>query len=250
MKRFYRWVLMISALPSMQAMAQFDVGLGYQLAMPVSEMQTTVRAVHSLSVSGFYQIPKWPLAFGVDLGAGAHGVLQEDVFYTLENGQEVLGRMTLSNNVLQAGMSTQLRLLQRNALSPYLTLRGGMMHFSTRLSIEDRNQVYEQTENLHSEGLMNDFIWIYGVGMGMHYDLSHLFGAIEQDRFGVDFGVKLLRGATVRHMSVRAEERSGGSDALFIDPDQPLVETPWYVGRVYQTRLEALEYQLRLVYRF
>lgn len=244
-------VLMIGVAFCQTVYGQFDVGLGYNLFRPSGEMTTTVPAVHVFSVFGFYQVPRVPLLVGFDMGIGSHGMNMTNIDFTYDDGFTVPARMTVSNNVVQTGLSLRLELLRAHAVRPYIAARGGLMHFATHLSIEDRYGNDPETDNtIYSENLLNDRTWVYSFGGGLRYDLSNAFKSLGENHYFVDIGIHWLEGGAIDHMSVKADERDNAMADLFLHPERPYIELPWYTGSAYRTRMQSFEYRFKLVYRF
>lgn len=231
--------------------SQVDVGLGYNLFRPVSEMSSTVSAVHVMNLYGFYTIPKTPLLVGFDFGVGSHGLDVSNLDFVFDDGSSVPARMTVSNSVVQMGLALRYELVRSTAVRPYVSARGGWMNFFTRLTIEDRLRADPEFDSrLHAETMVSDFNWVYSFGGGLRYDLSHAFKALEAEHFFVDMEVNWMDAGMVDHMSTRADGDDNNVPDLFVRPENSVVDLPWYTGRIYRSRMQALEYRFKLVYRF
>ncbi len=231
--------------------AQVDVGIGYNLFRPVSEMSTTVPSIHVLNLYGFYTIPQLPVLVGFDFGVGAHGTEMSNLDFVFDDGASVPARMTVNNSVLQMGLALRYEFMRSAAVRPYVSARGGWMSFFTRLTIEDRLRADPEFDaRLYNETLVSDFKWVYSFGGGLRYDLGNAFKILEDEHYFIDIGIHWMDGGTVDHMSTRADKQENGTPELFVRPDDNLVDLPWYTGRIFRTRMQAMEYRFKLVYRF
>lgn len=246
----YLWMVALVVL-SVSGGAQVDVGIGYNLYRPMSEMSSTVPAIHVMNLYGFYTIPSTPVLVGFDFGIGAHGTEMSNLDYLFDDGASVPARMTVNNSVLQMGLALRYEFMRSAAVRPYVSARGGWMNFFTRLTIEDRMRADPEFDaRLFSETLVSDFNWVYSFGGGLRYDLSNAFKALGPEHFFIDLGLHWMEGGTVDHMSTRADKQENSIPELFLRPNDNLVDLPWYTGRIYRSRLQAMEYRFKLVYRF
>lgn len=242
--------ILIAIVFSLNGWTQFEFGVGYNLMRPTGEMATTVPSVHSIAFHSFYAFPNTPVMLGFDLSAGLHGYESSDVLFTFEDNTSTTGNMTISNSLFQTGLSIRLELMQDVALRPYVSGRVGLAYFGSSLAIEDKtNYDPEYSSELYREQMSSDLNVVYGLGAGLRYDLGDLFGGLEGEHLYLDMGLHRIFGDDVDHMSVRAHERTGGTDELFLHPDTPTIEFPWYEGRIYRTPFDVYEFRFKLIYR-
>ncbi len=253
-------LLVLSLLTSVMATAQIEVGLGYVYGQTNGIMRTTIPAIHTAQIEGFFQFPESKFAVGMEIGGGSYGIEESERHYGFDNGTSMLAPVTVTNNIFNSGLMLRYDLIKDGALIPYAIGKAGFSRFGTRLSVEDPRA--EHTDEcpvpIVSETLHSDYSFTTALGGGLRYDMGHVLKFLDSETFFLDFNATFVRGSIVEYMSVNAPGNNsvGGNsdvqdvDFLFANAAQPEVVHEYHTGYLYKTPMELVNYRIAVVYRF
>ncbi len=251
-------LLLISLSAAALATAQIEVNTGYVYGQTNGIMRTTIPAIHSVQMEGFYNFPGSNFAVGMEIGGGSYGTEKSERHYGFDNGTSMLAPVTVSNNIFNGGLMLRYDLIKDVALVPYAIGKAGFSRFGTRLSVEDPRA--EHTDEcpvpLVSESLHSDYSFTTAVGGGVRYDMGNLFKFLGSETIFLDFNATFVRGSVVEYMSVNAPgPGSVGNgevrdvDFQFANAARPEVIHEYHTGYLYRTPMELVNYRFAVVYR-
>ena len=215
--------------------------VNYIFGAPQSEMALNIRQSHAISGLLLHQLPKSPLAIGLEFGYAGYGSQTTNQPYQLSNGQELNAEVNVTNSITSTQLVTQVNLLPVGSkITPYIQGKIGMSVYSTKLTIEDprANHTSECPVPLETDILARDIAFTGNLGLGARYNIL--------DNIYFDFNVGYTFGTNVDYMSVKTPRRGQSTNAqdvniAFASEAQPDVVTEYHVGNLYNSSVEFLE---------
>ncbi len=231
----------------------------YMLGSPLGSMNYTINRVHSFHLA--YEIPlgKSPLTFGFEMGVGSYGREKTDQYYRFDNGDQMLAPVSVTNNMVQAGLALNYIPMPSSWVSPVLTARLGGARLGTHLSIEDPRESHtvDCPVPLVSETLQRDLSFTYGLGAGLRFDLGRAFPSLDNNRFFLILSANYLAGTPVSYMSVNPPQHAFNTgegvesvNIRFASEAQPEIHHEYHSGYLYRTRLEMVQFGFGITMTF
>jgi hypothetical protein len=199
-----RALLLLTALFSFQLLfAQIEITGGYSMGIPRGKMNDNINLTHTGTLQGIYRMPfNKQLWAGVQLGLGGYAYKTERQTYRFRDGSTTVTDVNFSSNVFNGHGVIGFDLTKSSsAVVPYITAKGGISNFYTRIFIEDPHDV-DGCRPIENRNMFKDATFSYGAGLGARLDGKKFFKS-RSDNWAIDVSVNYLTGGTLDYLNVR-----------------------------------------------
>jgi hypothetical protein len=186
------------------ANAQFETGFSYSMAIPLKEMAHNINLTHSGVADLRYHFKKSASNFwvGTQFGLGVYAVTNQDQTYQYSNGSTTEATVNFTSNIFNAHAIAGIDLLTDKPVTPYITIKGGISNFYTRIYIPDPND-QDGCKPLENKNVYKDATWSTGVGAGVKIPGSTIVKKGCSKDWWIDFSTTLITGGTVNYLNVK-----------------------------------------------
>lgn len=240
-------------LPSCFAVAQsFEIGSNFILSQPVSGMKRDMSNAFGITAEIARNFKNVPFSLGTELSYGSYGTQNSMQEYTFDDGTRTETNVHVSNNITNLRVIGKYFLRNDKKFNPYVSGKAGWAWFTTRLTIDDPEDVDGCTP-LVNDVLQRDNTYSLSAGAGARLDFSAIFTRMSAKHFYFDMSVHAVQGGRVQYMNVHQDSKSTPptSDVMakFINTRTQVIHAH-HVGYVYTNMLNMMEYRLGVVCRF
>lgn len=231
---------------------RWEVGSNFILSQPVSGMKRDMNNAFGITFDVARKMKSSPFVIGTELTLGSYGTQDSMQEYTFDDGTTTETNVHVSNNVTNLRLTGKYFLRADKKFNPYVSGKVGWAWFTTRLTIDDPEDVDGCTP-LVNDVLQRDNTYSLSAGAGARLDFSTLFKQMPTDRFYFDMSVHAVQGGRIQYMNVHQDAKQSPPDsdvmAQFINTRTKVIHTH-HVGYVYTNMLNVMEYRFGVVCEF
>ena len=239
MKYIYALLLVFICFSSS---AQVYYSAGYSLGSPQGEMKSNIKSLHSITTGMTYRL-KGALSrvqAGIDFSWGSYASERKEQTFNFDNGTSTRTWVNYSSNVVQAGLTARVMLLQDKKIMPYISGKSGYASFYSTIYIEDPHDP-AGCKALDERNLIKDGTFTGSYGGGMQLDWSLFCKKNQKGRRYIDISVNKTSGNNIGYINTKK----------LIDPANPPVSSdgkPLTVQFINATTQQIHEHQVAEVY--
>jgi hypothetical protein len=230
----------------------FEMGSNLIFSQPVSGMKNDMSNAFGITLDIAKKFKSSPFTVGTELTFSSYGTQNSVQEYTFDDGTTTETNVHVNNNITNLRLTGKYFLRKDKKFNPYLSGKAGWAWFTTRLTIDDPEDIDGCTP-LVNDVLQRDNTYSLSAGAGARVDFSSLFKNMPEQRFFFDLSVHAVQGGRVRYMNVDADSKSTPpqSDVMarFINTRTQVIHTH-HVGYVYTNMLNMMEYRLGVICKF
>ena len=184
--------------------AQLQAGFNYSMAIPLKEMNHNINLTHSLVMDARYQFKGAAKNFwvGSQLGAGIYAMNTEKETYQFGNGETTEANVRFTSQVFNAHLVAGADLLSNTAFIPYVTAKGGVSNFYTRIYIPDPSDE-GSCKPLENKNVYKDATWSAGLGGGVKIAGDKIVKHLHSKDVWFDLSVNYLTGGSVSYLNAK-----------------------------------------------
>lgn len=239
--------------PVMCAIGQsWEMGSNMILSQPVSGMKRDMNNAFGITFDIARQLKNKPFTFGTELSVGSYGTQDSMQEYTFDDGTTTETNVHVSNNITNLRFTGKYFLRPDKKFNPYVSGKAGWAWFTTRLTIEDPEDVDGCTP-LVNDILQRDNTYSVSAGAGARLDFSAIFKNMSERHFYLDMSVHAVQGGRIQYMNVHQDSKNTPptSDVMakFINTRTQVIHTH-HVGYVYTNMLNMVEYRFGVICSF
>jgi hypothetical protein len=222
-----------------------ELGLNYVNADPTGGMGRVIDRAHGATLNLGLVTPEKRFAMGLDLGFAQYGSDKSRQEYTLDDGSTADMDIIVSNMFGTLTGYGRWYFMTTGAFRPYLTARAGYAWYDTNLNIYDPDD-NDHCEPVDSDVLHHDGTIIGSMGVGMKFDLSKIFGRMEEQKFFLEANYNFSQGGYVQYMNADANHQQAHTTthdhvmAEFINTQTQVVHEH-HVGNLYRNPVQMRE---------
>jgi hypothetical protein len=222
------------------------------LSQPVSGMKRDMNNAFGTTADIARKLKNAPFSFGTEVAVGSYGTQDTMQEYTFDDGTTTETNVHVSNNITNLRLTGKYFLRSDKKFNPYVSAKAGWAWFTTRLTIDDPEDVDGCTP-LVNDVLQRDNTYSVSAGAGARLDFTTLFRNMSEQRFFFDFSVHAVQGGRVQYMNIHQDSKNTPptSDVMakFINTRTQVIHTH-HVGYVYTNMLNMMEYRFGVIARF
>lgn len=251
MKMFKIFIVLLVAATSAFGQS-WEMGSTFIFSQPVSGMKRDMSNAFGITMDVGKQLKNAPFTIGSELSFGSYGTKDSWQEYTFDDGTTTETNVHVSNNITNLRLTGKYFLRKDKKFNPYISGKAGWAWFTTRLTIDDPEDVDGCTP-LVNDVLQRDNTYSVSAGAGARLDFSSIFKNMTSDRFYFDMSVHAVQGGRIQYMNVHQDSKSTPPDAdvmaKFINTRTQVIHTH-HVGYVYTNMLNMVEYRFGAVFKF
>ena len=248
-------LLLISIIAVPASSQQWKILGGYNLGIPLGELNDNINPVHSLQTGARYQLDGKlkRLSIIVEGGLGIYAMQRIDQTFTFDNTSAIVP-VNYNSNALNANLALQYDLADgEKFIVPYVNVKGGYYSLFSNIYVENPRDGVSchalQQENIIKDGT---FTWSAGTGVQLN---AALFAKNKYRReISIDIGVNYLRGGSLDYINTKRlidaqTINQPGSKPLqvqFINASTQNIHEHT-VAQVYNSKLRMVEVRLGVV---
>jgi hypothetical protein len=229
-----------------------EFGSTFIFTQPVSGMKKDMSNAFGITFDVAKKMKSSPFTIGTELALSSYGTQTSMQEYTFDDGTTTKTNVHVNNNITNLRLTGKYFLRQGKKFNPYLSGKAGWAWFTTRLTIDDPEDVDGCTP-LENDVLQRDHTYSLSAGAGARIDFSTLFRNMPEQKFFIDMSIHAVQGGRVRYMNVNDDPQSmpAQSDVMaqFINTRTQVIHTH-HVGYVYTNMLNMMEYRLGVIMKF
>jgi hypothetical protein len=246
-------LIAILILPVSFASGQnWEMGSNFILSQPVSGMKRDMNNAFGMTVDIARKFKNKPFTMGTELSIGSYGTQNSEQEYTFDDGTTTETNVHVSNNITNLRLTGKYFLRADKKFNPYVSGKAGWAWFTTRLTIDDPEDVDGCTP-LVNDVLQRDNTYSVSAGAGARIDFTTIFHKMSEKRFYFDLSVHAVQGGRIQYMNVHQDSKATTptSDVMakFINTRTQVIHTH-HVGYVYTNMLNMVEYRFGVIGRF
>jgi hypothetical protein len=202
MKHVYTTIF--SSLLLLPAMAQFSMGGGYQLSLPLGAMRSNINPTHSVMFTGLFQ-PRGAsqqLQVGIEGGIGTYAQKNMEQTFTFTNGSQTVTNVNYSSNMWQVAGVLRYDLLRRSSVTPYLSTKLGYNQLYANIRVDDPHD-QDGCHPLDRRSLLKDGTFTAAGGLGLKLDMAAFSRSWDRGLGWFDIGVHYTVGGNVSYINTR-----------------------------------------------
>jgi hypothetical protein len=230
----------------------WEMGSQLTFSQPVSGMKRDMSNAIGMSFDFGRQLKNIPFTIGTELSLGNYGTQNSRQEYTFDDGTRTETNVHVNNNITNLRLTGRYFLRSGKKFNPYVSGKAGWSWFTTRLTIDDPEDVDGCTP-LVNDVLQRDNTYSLSAGAGARLDFSMFFKNMPSNRFAIDMSVHAVQGGRVQYMNVHQDSKSTPpqSDVMasFINTRTQVIHQH-HVGYVYTNMLNMVEYRLGVICKF
>ena len=244
---------LLPVLSGLTAFSQIEAGYRYSLTIPQGKLADNINLTHSVVIDvayRFHHLQK--LRTGIQLGWGTYAQKKEDQHYEFRDGSTTDVEVRFSSNVFNAHAFTSYDLISGKKIIPYVSARGGLSKFYTKIYIPDPDDA-GSCRPLENKNVFKDATWSAGGGAGARMNANTIFKMNKCDRLWLDFSVNYLTGGNVEYLNVKnlqhpdaMEQDAKDFNVRFVNISTNEMHEH-HVTRVMNSRINQLDLKLGLV---
>lgn len=183
--------------------AQFRMGAGYNLALPMGPMKGHLPAVHGMFISGLGTLKNLNprIQVGAEFGYNLYAYTNKLQTYTFTDGTSTTTNVNFTSNTLAGNALFRYTIQARKGFSTYLSMKGGYTSFYSRIFIEDP-QDPDACRPLEAKTVFDDQTFTGSAGLGFQLDLARLSGQLNPGAHWLDFSAHYTMGGTISYLNV------------------------------------------------
>ncbi|MBC7874721.1 MAG: hypothetical protein H7Y01_12025 [Ferruginibacter sp.] len=252
----YIYSLLFSCL-SFSAFSQFYFNAGYSLGAPREQMATNIKPLHSVASGLTYRLPGClgRIQGGIDFSWGSYANTRKEQTFNFGNGTSTVTWVNYSSNVIQAGLTGRVMLLQDKKIMPYISGRAGYASFYSNIYIEDPHDP-GGCKALDQRNLIKDGTITGAYGGGMQFDWSLFSKRSNKGTRYIDISVNKTSGGKIDYINTKKLVDAGNppvsSDGKplkvkFINATTQQIHEH-QVAEVYNTPLRMLDFKISTIF--
>lgn len=230
----------------------WEMGSNFILSQPVSGMKRDMNNAFGITFDIAKKLKNAPFTVGTELSVGSYGTQNSEQEYTFDDGTTTETNVHVSNNITNLRLTGKYFLRSDKKFNPYISGKAGWAWFTTRLTIDDPEDVDGCTP-LVNDVLQRDNTYSVSAGAGARLDFSTIFNKMSEKRFFFDMSVHAVQGGRIQYMNVHQDSKitSPTSDVMakFINTRTQVIHTH-HVGYVYTNMLNMVEYRFGVICKF
>ncbi len=164
---------------SLSAYGQFNIQ--YNFSKPIQEQGEHIKQVHGLLFGYDIALKKSNFSIGPEIGFNMYGIKRMEKFLPFTNGYITKTYVHFTTSMNTYGAAFKFYPYEGKKARPYIALRGGALHYYSKMVIEDPEDP-DGCEALEERVLLKDFTWFGSAGSGVKFHL-------KKHRLDIDFGV-------------------------------------------------------------
>jgi hypothetical protein len=174
------------------------------MAIPLKEMGKNINLTHSLVADIRYRLKGEARNFwvGTQLGLGVYAITNQEQLYQFSNGSTTEAKVNFTSNIFNAHVIGGADFNREKNITPYITAKGGLSNFYTRVYIPDPND-QGSCKPLENKNVYKDVTWSAGVGAGLRIAGNEIFKKSHSRNWWVDFSTNYLTGGSVNYLNVK-----------------------------------------------
>ena len=226
-----------------------EIGSNFVFTQPVSGMKKDMSNAFGMSIDIAKKLKASPFTIGTELVLCSYGTQTSRQEYTFDDGTSTETNVHVNNNITNLRLTGKYFLRNGKKFNPYVSGKAGWAWFTTRLTIDDPEDVDGCTP-LENDVLQRDNTYSLSAGGGVRLDFSTIFRNMPEQKFLFDFSAHAVQGGRVRYMNVNQDPQSmpAQSDVMaqFINTRTQVIHTH-HVGYVYTNMLNMMEYRFGVI---
>lgn len=242
--------------------AQYSASGAYSVAMPRGEMAKNIRLLHSAKVNLMRSLPG-PLSraqLGIELGIGTYAYITKEQTFVFDNGSSTRTNVNYSSNVFQAVLVSEVDILQKGKVVPYVKGHAGLAKFYSNVTVEDPKDP-DGCHPMEKKSLIRDNTLSVGYGAGVRISMQGFCSKMSGSEW-IDFSVTRVSGGDVSYINTKrlkdhyhadpnapADPKSTPVTQRFINASTNSIHEH-QVAELYTSPLRMLEFRLGYVVRF
>lgn len=261
MKHILPTVLFLLAASCLSA--QYSLSGHYSVGVPNGEMAKNIGLLHSFKFNVMRSLPG-PLSraqLGVEMGIGTYASITKEQTFVFDNGSTTRTNVIYSSNVFQANLVSQVDILQKGHIIPYVKGHAGLAKFYSNVTVEDPKDA-DGCQPMEKKSLIKDNTLSLGYGAGVRVALQKFCSKMSGHEW-IDFSVTRVSGGEVSYINTkRLKDHYHSDPGSPVDPKagQPVVQRfinattnsihEHQVAELFTSPLRMLEFKLGYVIRF
>ncbi len=252
MKSFF--TLLISCLFVLTASSQqWKMAGGYNLGIPLHEMNSNINPVHTLQAGVFYQLPGVKrLSLGFETGIGIYAMQRIDQTFTFDNTTSVVP-VSYNSNVLNANLQARYSFADDDKLViPYFNIKGGVYNFFSNIYVEDPHD--GGCAALQRENIIKDATLAWTAGAGVQINTAVFAKRKFRRNVMIDISANTVRGGRIDYINTKNlidaqtinDPSSKPLDVQFINASTQNIHEHT-VAQVYNSPLRLLEVRVGIL---
>ena len=184
--------------------AQFYLSSGYSLGLPQQTMKQNIKPLHSLALSGFYQLPGAldRVMIGADFGWGMYSSARKRQTFTFPNGDITQTNVMYNSLAVQGGLQARVNLLKNKIITPFVNGKAGYASFYSNVFIENTNDP-DGCAPLDQRNIIKDGTIYSGYGGGLQIDWAIFSKKSRRNNGWIDLSVNNIRGGTLDYINTK-----------------------------------------------
>ncbi|HET9823834.1 MAG TPA: hypothetical protein VFP87_00795 [Chitinophagaceae bacterium] len=254
MKKIVHGLLIICV--GIDASAQFETGISYSMAIPLREMGKNINLTHSGVADLRYHF-KHAQNFwvGAEFAIGVYAIKSQEQQYQFSNGDITDAKVNFTSNVFNAHVTAGADLLRDKAIIPYVSVKGGLSNFYTKVFIPDPGD-NGSCKPLENKNVYKDNMFSAGFSAGAKIRGSKIFRKSQWDNWWIDLSATDLVGGTISYLNVKhlmpfnenTNYDSKGYNVTFVNLTTNEVHQH-QVAQVYTSPINQLDLKLGVFFR-
>ncbi len=186
------------------AKAQLQAGFNYSMAVPQKEMANNINLTHSIVTDIRYQFKGAAKNFwvGSQFGFGLYAMKTQKEVYQFGNGETTEANVRFTSNIFNTHLIVGADLLSNTAFIPYVTAKGGLSKFYSKVYIPDPSDG-GSCKPLENKNVYKDANWSAGFGAGVKIAGNKIVKELHRNDFWLDFSVNYLTGGSVNYLNAK-----------------------------------------------
>lgn len=262
MKHILPIVLFLLAASSLPA--QYSLSGHYSVGVPNGDMAKNIGLLHSIKFNVMRSLPG-PLSraqLGVEMGIGTYASITKQQTFVFDDGSTTHTNVVYSSNVFQANLVSEIDILQKGRIIPYVKGNAGLAKFYSNVTVEDPADA-DGCHPMEKKSLVKDNTLSLGYGAGVRVALKSFCSKMTDAQQWLDFSVTRVSGGEVSYINTkRLKDHYHSDPGAPVDPKagQPVVQRfinvstnsihEHQVAELYTSPLKMLEFKLGYVIRF
>jgi hypothetical protein len=240
-------------IPSCMVTAQsWEMGSNLIFSQPITGMKRDMNNAFGMTFDMAKQFKNVPFTVGTEISLSSYGTQNSVQEYTFDDGTRTETNVHVNNNITNLRLTGKYFLRNGKKFNPYVSGKAGWAWFTTRLTIDDPEDVDGCTP-LVNDVLQRDNTYSLSAGAGARLDFTTLFNKMPENRFFIDMSIHAVQGGRVEYMNVHQDSKSTPpqSDVMaqFINTRTQVIHTH-HVGYVYTNMLNMVEYRFGVICKF
>lgn len=231
---------------------RWEMGSNMIFSQPVTGMKRDMNNAFGITFEMGKQLKKVPFTVGTEISLSSYGTQNSVQEYTFDDGTKTETNVHVNNNITNLRLAGKYFLRTGKKFNPYVSGKAGWAWFTTRLTIDDPEDVDGCTP-LVNDVLQRDNTYSLSAGAGARLDFTTFFKKMPENRFFVDLSIHAVQGGRVQYMNVHADSKASPpqSDVMarFLNTQTQVIHTH-HVGYVYSNMLNMVEYRFGVICKF